>query len=86
MNPCDLFVTRIAVPHVCIRPSVVTDFRAGSNEDDITMKLTEIMLINDAIKKHKKDGAPTKTLTETWDHLQVQYTPFWITSIKIFVF
>jgi DNA-directed RNA polymerase III subunit RPC1 len=72
MNPCDLLVTRIAVPPVCIRPSVVTDFRAGSNEDDITMKLTEIMLINDVIKKHKKDGAATKTLTETWDHLQIQ--------------
>ena len=72
MNPSDLIVTRIAVPPSCIRPSVVTDFRSGSNEDDITMKLTEIMLINDVIKKHKRDGAPTKTITETWDHLQIQ--------------
>lgn len=35
------------------------------------MKLTEIMLINDILKKHKKDGAPMKTICETWDHLQV---------------
>ncbi|KAK6044834.1 hypothetical protein COOONC_17661 [Cooperia oncophora] len=34
------------------------------------MKLSEIILINDVLQKHKKDGAPMKTVTETWDHLQ----------------
>jgi DNA-directed RNA polymerase III subunit RPC1 len=45
--------------------------KSGSTEDDLTMKLTEIMLINDILKKHKRDGAPMKTIYETWDHLQV---------------
>ena len=28
-----------------------------SNEDDITMKLTEILFLNDVIQKHKSTGA-----------------------------
>ncbi|KAI1716490.1 RNA polymerase rpb1, domain 5 domain-containing protein [Ditylenchus destructor] len=71
-QPIDLMMVRIPVPPVCIRPSVVSDLKAGTNEDDLTMKLTEIMLINDVLKRHKRDGAPMKTISETWDHLQVQ--------------
>uniref|UniRef100_A0A1I7YDZ2 DNA-directed RNA polymerase n=1 Tax=Steinernema glaseri TaxID=37863 RepID=A0A1I7YDZ2_9BILA len=71
-HPRDFILTRISVPPVCIRPSVVSQLKAGSTEDDLTMKLTEIMLINDVLKKHKRDGAPIKTINETWDHLQVQ--------------
>jgi len=35
-------VTHLAVPPVCIRPSVEMD-SAGSNEDDLTMKLMQII-------------------------------------------
>uniref|UniRef100_A0A914H6Z0 DNA-directed RNA polymerase n=1 Tax=Globodera rostochiensis TaxID=31243 RepID=A0A914H6Z0_GLORO len=66
---------RIPVPPVCIRPSVVSVFKSSSNEDDLTMKLTEIMLFNDILKKRKRDGAPMKTVAETWDHLQKYLTP-----------
>lgn len=72
-HPVDLLTTRVPVPPVCIRPSVISELKAGTNEDDLTMKLTEIMLINDIIKKHKRDGAPMKTMSETWDHLQVYF-------------
>ena len=37
--PVDLIVTHLPVPPVCIRPSVEVDVGAGTNEDDITMKL-----------------------------------------------
>lgn len=70
-HPLDLLTTRVPVPPVCIRPSVVSDLKAGTNEDDLTMKLTEILLINGVLRKHKNEGAPMKTITETWDHLQV---------------
>lgn len=46
--------------------------KSGTTEDDLTMKLSEIMLINDVLDKHKRDGAPIKTVNETWDHLQVE--------------
>ena len=63
----------LPVPPVCIRPSIASELKAGTTEDDITMKLTEIMLVNDVLKKHKRDGAPFKTICETWDHLQVRF-------------
>uniref|UniRef100_A0A8R1XTF5 DNA-directed RNA polymerase subunit n=3 Tax=Onchocerca TaxID=6281 RepID=A0A8R1XTF5_ONCVO len=71
-HPSDVILTRIPVPPCCIRPSVVSEVKSGTTEDDITMKLSEIMLINDVIEKHKKEGSPIKTISETWDHLQVQ--------------
>lgn len=94
-HPSDLLLTRMPVPPVCIRPSVVSgkinsifqkncaklslsiilkyflsEVKSGTTEDDITMKLSEIMLINDVLRKHKIDGAPAKTVNETWEHLQ----------------
>ncbi|KAK5973725.1 DNA-directed RNA polymerase subunit [Trichostrongylus colubriformis] len=71
-HPNDLLLTRIPVPPVCVRPSVVSEVKSGTTEDDLTMKLSEIILINDVLQKHKKDGAPMKTVSETWDHLQIQ--------------
>lgn len=72
-HPADLLLTRIPVPPVCIRPSVVSKSRAGTTEDDITVKLTEILLINDILKRHKHDGTSIKACSETWDQLQVGF-------------
>uniref|UniRef100_A0A914UU46 DNA-directed RNA polymerase subunit n=1 Tax=Plectus sambesii TaxID=2011161 RepID=A0A914UU46_9BILA len=71
-HPRDLLLTRIPVPPVCIRPSVVSDLKAGTTEDDVTMKLTEIIFLNEAIRKHKKEGAKMRMIAENWDYLQVQ--------------
>ena len=46
----------ISVPPVCIRPSVAQD--GASNEDDITVKLTEIVFTNALIKQGIAKGAP----------------------------
>lgn len=71
-SPKDLILTRILVPPICIRPSVVSDLKAGTNEDDITMKMTEIMFLNDVIQKHKATGAKMSMIMEDWDYLQLQ--------------
>lgn len=47
----------ISVPPVCIRPSVAQD--GASNEDDLTVKLTEIVFTNALIKQGVAKGAPT---------------------------
>ncbi len=47
----------ISVPPVCIRPSVAQD--GASNEDDLTVKLTEIVFTNALIKQGLVKGAPT---------------------------
>lgn len=43
-----------------------------SNEDDLTMKQSEIIFINDVIKKHKQSGASVNMYQEGWDFLQLQ--------------
>ncbi|KAK6745748.1 hypothetical protein RB195_012082 [Necator americanus] len=72
IHPNSLLLVRIPVPPVCIRPSIVSDFKSGTTEDDLTMKLSEIILINDILQTHKKNGAPLRTVMEAWDHLQLQ--------------
>ena len=71
-RPADMIVTRIACPPICIRPSVVSDLKSGTNEDDVTIKMTEIVFINDAIRKHKSSGATSRMIQDDWDFLQLQ--------------
>jgi len=71
-RPESLIMTRLAVPPACIRPSVISDLQSGSNEDDLTMKLTEIIFLNDVIRKHQSSGAKVQIIMEDWDFLQLQ--------------
>ncbi|KAK3608217.1 hypothetical protein CHS0354_039236 [Potamilus streckersoni] len=71
-KPQDIILTRILVPPLCIRPSVVSDLKSGTNEDDITMKITEIIFLNDVIQKHRVTGAKMHMIMEDWDFLQLQ--------------
>lgn len=68
-SPVDLILTRIPVPPNCIRPSVMSDLKAGTNEDYLTMKLSEIALINDVIRKNS--GVNVQMYMEHWDFLQL---------------
>lgn len=70
-KPADLILTRIPVPPLCIRPSVISDLKSGTNEDDLTMKLSEIVFINDVIMKHKLSGAKAQMIAEDWEFLQL---------------
>lgn len=47
----DLIFIRFLVFFLCIRFFVVSDLKFGINEDDLTMKLIEIIFLNDVIKK-----------------------------------
>jgi DNA-directed RNA polymerase III subunit RPC1 len=78
-HPSDLLMSRIPVPPVCIRPSTVSDTRVGTNEDDTTIKLTEIMMVNNVLKEHKHNGAAMKAVSEAWDQLQI-YCALYINS------
>lgn len=71
-GPASMILTRIPVPPLCIRPSVISDLKSGTNEDDITIKLTEIVFLNDVINKHKQSGATAKLIQDDWDFLQLQ--------------
>ncbi len=75
MNPAEgrpeLFLWQyVPAPPVAIRPSVPQD--GSSTEDDITVKLCDIVHINTLIKEGLKKGLPVQTILEQWDFLQVQ--------------
>ncbi|KAH8145366.1 uncharacterized protein LAJ45_10649 [Morchella importuna] len=75
MNPLEgrpeMFIWQyVPAPPVCIRPSVQQD--SASNEDDLTVKLTEIIFMNSLIRAGLQEGTPILTLMERWDYLQAQ--------------
>ncbi len=41
-------------------------------EDDITIKLAEIVFLNDVIVRHRQTGAKVQNIQEDWDFLQLQ--------------
>jgi DNA-directed RNA polymerase III subunit RPC1 len=56
-RPTEYIWQYISVPPVCIRPSVAQD--GASNEDDLTVKLTEIVFTNALIRQGLAKGATT---------------------------
>jgi DNA-directed RNA polymerase III subunit RPC1 len=71
-RPEKLILSSVLVPPVCIRPSVAMDGGSGSNEDDITVKLQEIIQVNFALRAALQKGASLKMVMEDWDFLQIQ--------------
>ncbi|MES1909449.1 MAG: hypothetical protein MHM6MM_002182 [Cercozoa sp. M6MM] len=70
-NPADLIISTLVVPPVCIRPSVPMS-ATGSNEDDLTIKISDIVYINNHLKQLKSKGASPAALLENWNFLQQQ--------------
>lgn len=70
-RPENLLIKNLLVPPVPIRPSVAMDVGGGSTEDDLTVKLQEIIDVNNALKMALDKGANVKMIIENWDFLQV---------------
>jgi DNA-directed RNA polymerase III subunit RPC1 len=75
-RPENLILQYLIVPPVPIRPSVAMDSGGGSNEDDLTVKLQEILDVNVALELAMSRGPHTKTIMEEWDFLQVQVAQY----------
>ncbi|KAL0220277.1 hypothetical protein RCL1_000131 [Eukaryota sp. TZLM3-RCL] len=75
-RPEHLLFTRLLVPPVCIRPSVTTDLAGSTNEDDLTVKLAEILNITNLIKDGIAKGQQSGQLFELWDFLSNQVGMF----------
>ncbi|AOA70277.1 RNA polymerase III subunit C160, part of core enzyme [Komagataella phaffii GS115] len=61
----------VPAPPVCIRPSVLMSDSNTSNEDDLTVKLTEIVWISSLIRAGIEKGISINNLIEQWDYLQL---------------
>ncbi|CAF0768130.1 unnamed protein product [Didymodactylos carnosus] len=82
VHPRDFLLSRILVPPICIRPTVQSDFRQGTNEDDLTIKLSEIIFLNDVIQRNRLNGVKMDKLVEEWDFLQLQCALYINSSIS----
>ncbi|KAI5189376.1 DNA-directed RNA polymerase III subunit RPC1 [Nematocida minor] len=69
--PTALMITCLPVPPATIRPSVLS-LDASSNEDDLTIKLSEISYTSQLIREEIEKGTPLHSLSENWDLLQSQ--------------
>lgn len=71
-RPESLLLTHVLVPPVSTRPSVPMDASGGgSNEDDLTVKLQEIVSVNASLRVALARGAGMRMVAENWDYLQV---------------
>lgn len=75
-RPENLILECLLVPPVPIRPSVAMDVGGGSNEDDLTVKLLEIINVNLALEVNLARNPQTKTIMEGWDVLQSQVSQY----------
>ena len=74
-RPEDMIIYQFLVPPACIRPSV-TMGTSGSNEDDLTVKIADIIFINNAIRNAFDKGAQPAVIMENWDFLQQQVSMY----------
>ena len=66
----EMYIWRyLPTPPVCIRPSVI--MADASNEDDLTVKLTEIVWTSSMIRAGIQKGISINSLMEQWDYLQL---------------
>jgi len=75
-RPEHLLLSSILVPPVPIRPSVAMDTGDGSNEDDLTVKMQEILGVNNALREAFSKGATVKMMVVDWNFLQVQVAQY----------
>jgi len=74
-KPLDLIITTIPVPPSCIRPTVAVS-HGLKNEDDLTMKLIEIIDRNKIIRHCIQDGEEQHKLMDEWYFLQCAYAQY----------
>lgn len=66
----EMYIWRyLPAPPVCIRPSVMMDNQL--NEDDLTVKLTEVVWTLSLIKAGIEKGISVNNMMEQWDYLQL---------------
>lgn len=62
----------VPVPPVPIRPSVPQVLSGGTTEDDITIKLREIVEINNELRRKLERGDYIRDIGQYWEELQIR--------------
>eukprot|EP00760_Papus_ankaliazontas_P034618 PhM_4_TR7299/c0_g1_i1/m.685/K03018/RPC1, POLR3A; DNA-directed RNA polymerase III subunit RPC1 len=71
----DMVITHLHIPPMCIRPTLQfgTD---STKEDDLTMRLRDVMYMCEEMRKCKLMGGQTARFMELWDQLQLNVTNY----------
>ena len=75
-RPEDMVLSQILVPPVCLRPSVMASMSAGSNEDDLTIRIGDIVHVNSIIENALEKGQGLTNVEGMWDFLQLQVASY----------
>ncbi len=75
-RPENLLLHNLLVPPVPIRPSVAMEVGGGSNEDDLTTQLVEILQINHSVRMLLSGGGQQQSIMEQWGFEQAQVSRF----------
>ncbi|OQS54999.1 RPO31 [Ecytonucleospora hepatopenaei] len=74
-NCISYLIQTLLVPPSCIRPSV--DMKEeGFNEDDLTVKLSEIVNCNNLLEESIRKGASLNSISDDWDYLNIQVATY----------
>ncbi|EPY49320.1 DNA-directed RNA polymerase III complex large subunit Rpc1 [Schizosaccharomyces cryophilus OY26] len=68
-RPENLLWQYVPAPPVCIRPSVAQE--GATTEDDLTVKITEIVWTSSLIRAALSKGTPVSNLMEQWEFMQL---------------
>lgn len=71
-RPERLIIQHLPVPPLCVRPTVCQDPSAGSTEDDLTVKASDITNLNNVIRAQMQSGHATGLVYANWDELQLE--------------
>ena len=71
-RPEELILTHLPVPPCCIRPSVAMGVGQGSNEDDLTVSLAEIVKASATLQETMDKGGGVANVMECWGYLQLK--------------
>ncbi|GAB5370703.1 hypothetical protein AAMO2058_001515900 [Amorphochlora amoebiformis] len=73
-RPEDLVANNMLIPPVCLRPTSIQG--SGTNEDDLTVKMADIIHVNTWVKTHMRKGGDLGMLIENWNLMQQHCAQF----------
>ncbi len=76
-----MILSVLAVPPVCVRPSITLDSGVRS-EDDMTHKLVDIIRINQRLRENIDAGAPQLIVEDLWELLQYHVTTYFDNEVS----
>uniref|UniRef100_A0A6B2KWD9 DNA-directed RNA polymerase subunit n=1 Tax=Arcella intermedia TaxID=1963864 RepID=A0A6B2KWD9_9EUKA len=74
VRPEHMILTHMIVPPCCIRPTVMS--MKGANEDELTVRIKDIVAYDNAIRTSIKNGTKMDALMDQWEALQLQCAIF----------